>query len=117
MQPYFRKDPLFIIQGCSFEHGWDWTAGGQPVDLTGTRFELVAKASASDSKVLIYLSTENGGIKVSGNTITLLIPVDKTKGYGWRAAVFDLRVTWPSGRVDLFMSGKIEVRPGVLNAP
>lgn len=114
MHPYIRKDPLQIVQGCSFEQSWAWTTGDQPVDLTGARFELVAKGSASDSQVLIFLSTENGGISVQGNTITLKITAEQTKTYNWRAAVFDLRVTWPSGRIDLFMGGKFEVRPGVM---
>ncbi|WP_374557812.1 hypothetical protein [Aquitalea pelogenes] len=46
MLPYVRKDPLTIVQGCTFVHTWEWIAGGQPVDLTGAEFELVAKSSA-----------------------------------------------------------------------
>jgi len=115
--PYVRKDPLTIVQGCTFIHTWEWIAGGKPVDLTGAEFELVAKASTDSSTTLIHLTTANAGITVSGNAISLRIEEDITRAYTWRNAVFDLRVTWPGTeprRVDPFMTGRLEVRPGVL---
>jgi hypothetical protein len=115
--PYVRKDPLTIVQGCTFVHTWEWIAGGQPVDLTGAEFELVAKSSADNAIALIHLTTANGGISVSGNAISLRIEEAATRAYTWRDAVFNLRVKWPGPeprRVDPLMTGRIEVRPGVL---
>lgn len=117
MLPYVRKDPLTIVQGCTFVHTWEWIAGGQPVDLTGAEFELVAKSSADNAIALIHLTTANGGISVSGNAISLRIEEAATRAYTWRDAVFNLRVKWPGPeprRVDPLMTGRIEVRPGVL---
>lgn len=116
MQPIVRPDPLVIVQGCTFEKSWQWFAAGQPVDLTGAEFELVAKAEAGATGVLLHLTT-SAGIAVSGNTITVRIEAATTAGYTWRSAVFDLRVTWPGPeprRVNLVITGKLAVRPGVL---
>lgn len=116
MQPIVRTDPLVIVQGCTFEKSWQWFAGGRPVDLSGTEFELVAKAEAGAAEVLLYLIT-GAGITVSGNTITVRIEATTTSGYSWRSAVFDLRVTWPGPeprRVDPVITGKMIVKPGVL---
>jgi hypothetical protein len=115
--PYVRPSPLIIIQGCTFVHTWEWIAGGKPVDLTGAEFELVAKSSADNAIALIHLTTANGGITVGGNAISLRIEEDFTRQYAWRNAIFDLRVKWPGAeprRVDPFMTGRFEVRPGVL---
>lgn len=117
MLPYVRTSPLIIVQGCTFVHTWEWIAGGQPVDLTGAEFELVAKSSADNAIALIHLTTANGGITVSGNAVSLRIEEAATRAYTWRDAVFNLRVKWPGPeprRVDPFMTGRIEVRPGVL---
>ncbi|WP_293765798.1 hypothetical protein [uncultured Aquitalea sp.] len=117
MLPYIRKEPLQIVQGCTFTHAWDWFAGGKPVDLTGAEFELVAKLSTDDPNVLLHLTTSNGGIVAGGNTIQLFIDDSGTRQLAWRDAVFDLRIRWPGSeprRIDPFMSGRITVRPGVL---
>jgi hypothetical protein len=54
---------------------------------------------------------------VNGNAITLRIEEAITRTYTWRDAVFNLRVKWPGPeprRVDPFMTGRIEVLPGIL---
>jgi hypothetical protein len=114
--PYVRKDPLTIVQGCTFLHTWEWTAGGQPVDLTGPSLNWWL-SPARITLPLIHLTTANAGIAVNGNAITLRIEEAITRTYTWRDAVFNLRVKWPGPeprRVDPFMTGRIEVLPGIL---
>lgn len=81
-----------------------------PVDLTGATVRMQIRAQIG-GEVLLELSTENGGITITGlGTITRTISATETAGLTWTEGVYDLEVQYPDGTVQRYLQGAVRVR-------
>jgi len=109
------KVPLKIDQGSDFSKLSTWKTGtpAVPVDLTGCTAEAHVRPSISSDTKLLVLTTANGGIVLGGldGTIEIVITAAQTEGSKWRSGVYDLEITFPSGRKRRLMSGSVSLSP------
>ena len=82
---------------------------GGPLDFTGSRFDcdIVPFCSANDK---IRLSTDNQGILISGNEVSLIIAHEQTENATWKEARFDLQQTTPDGKIKTWCNGKVRLQ-------
>lgn len=82
-----------------------------PVDLTGCTARMQARAKIGDASALLTLTTENGGIELGGvaGTIKRKLSDAETAALTWKSAVYDLEITFSTGRVRRLMAGSISV--------
>lgn len=97
-----------IEQGATFNEVLTLTDNdGAAIDLTGVTAKMQVRQSYS-SPVLVELSTTNGRIVIDAETgqITLTIPASVTTELKARESViYDLELTWASGRIDRLFEG------------
>ena len=82
---------------------------GEPLDFTGSRFDcdIVPFGSTSEK---IHLSTDNQGILISGNEVSLIIAHEQTENVTWKEARFDLQLTTPDGKIKTWCNGKVRLQ-------
>lgn len=79
------------------------------VDLTGATVRMQIRAEIGGA-VLLELSTENGGIAITGpGTIIRTISAAQTSGLTWTEGVYDLEVEYPDGTVQRYLQGAVSV--------
>ena len=80
-----------------------------PIDFTGSRFDcdIVPLGSASEQ---IHLSTDNQGILISGNEVSLIIAHEQTENVTWKEARFDLQQTTADGKIKTWCNGKVRLQ-------
>ena len=82
---------------------------GEPLDFTGSRFDcdIVPLGSASEK---IHISTDNQGIFINGNEVSLIIAHEQTENVTWKEARFDLQQTTPDGKIKTWCNGKVRLQ-------
>jgi hypothetical protein len=109
----------------SIDRGFDWglsltwnDSSGDPYDLTAWSADMKIRPAYSDQTTLTYawLSTAtgagiNGTVALGGNagTIVLSIPAATTANIPAGNAVYDLRLTNPSGQSTKLLYGIVQV--------
>lgn len=89
-------------------------SGGQliykpPVDLAGARVRMQIR-SAIGGPLLLELSTENGGLEITGpGTIERTLSATETAILTWTEGVYDLEVEYADGTVQRYLQGKVTV--------
>lgn len=99
----FSPDPWVLAVGETEE-----TA--VPVDLTGASALMHVRAKPDSPDILLTLSTANGRILLGGTagTIALLMTDEDTALItGWKAGVYDLKLTFADGTSIYFVEGSI----------
>jgi hypothetical protein len=99
---------LDINQGATWLLSFEWLDDdGQPIDLTGCTARMQLRATPA-TQVLLELSTVNGCVALAGATgvIELLVDAPTTAGLSCESGVYDLRVAFPGGRVDVVLAGR-----------
>ena len=111
---------LVIDKGAKFYKKFTWKYNdGNPVDLTGLKAKLQAKASDMSDVILLTLSTEtitkDGDITLGGvnGTIELSMTGSATAALGWENAVYDLKIYSTADDADELIEGKITVETGI----
>lgn len=102
------KQSLSIDQGATWALSFEWLdEQGQPIDLTGCTARMQLRATPA-SPVLLELSTDNGRLSLAGalGIIELLVDAPTTAGLSCESGVYDLRVIFPGGQVDVVMGGR-----------
>lgn len=110
---------ITIEQGATWEYPFTWTSGGSPVNITGYEFKAQirkqAAKSATDPPVIIQLETPNEITITDGPngiyTISISDEVTSTMPNG--NYIWDMFVTFPSGKVRKLWVGAVEFIPNV----
>lgn len=87
------------------------------LDLTGFTARMEVRPSASSSKVLDLLTTENGRIEIAGSDITLIWPHEVTELLPEGAWVYDLELVSAGGEVTRALGGRLLVSKEVTKWP
>lgn len=105
---------LPIPKGQDLDPGWVWAIDGTPVDLTGASARMQLRRTLASTEVLQELSTADGTIVLGGaaGTIQLALPGATTANLSGEG-VYDLVITFASGKVKRLMSGRFVVLDGV----
>jgi hypothetical protein len=107
---------LTINQGATFRHQFQWKSDqGSAINLTGFTARMQARVSISDAGPTIDMTTENGGIELSGisGNIRLYLSSAATELLTAGNGVYDLEMVSPDGEVtrlisgDMFISGEV----------
>ncbi|MEC5213323.1 hypothetical protein RCH06_001869 [Polaromonas sp. CG_9.5] len=99
---------LSLDQGATWMLSFEYLDDdGQPIDLTGCTARMQLRATPA-TPVLLELSTQNTRLLLAGATgiIELLVDAPATAALSCESGVYDLRVTFPGGRVDVVMAGR-----------
>ena len=111
------KVPLKIDQGASFSKLVTWKTGtpAVAVNLTGCTARAHVRETLEAAAVLLDLSTANGKIVLGGSagTVEITLSATETAAINWRAAVYDLEITFPDATVRRLMHGSVSVSPEV----
>lgn len=108
-------ESLTIRPGTTLDEEFEYrdksTGENLPVDLTGCEAVGHIRANVLSTDVLLELSTANNRIRLGGATgrVRLVIPDDITATVNWKQAVYDVKIVFPDGSVDLFISGPVQV--------
>lgn len=88
------KIDLDIYQGATFRKRLVWKLGSTIVDLTGYTAKLQIRQAIESASTLVELTTENGGIGITGaeGRIDLLIEAADTAALSFATAVYDLEL-------------------------
>ena len=103
---------LVINQGEAFEQGFGWDDGdGNPKDLTGYTARMQIREDIDAATFILELTTENGRILLGGATgdIDLYVSATDTAALDFDAAVYDLEIVPPDGKVKRFAEGKVSL--------
>lgn len=105
--PLVRSYLPFAIKGneCS---GYVNACTGQPVkdtdytddDYTGCSARMQLRPDVGSSKVLLELTSANGGIELAGNTLTLVFRPTDTTGLRFDDAIGHVEIVRPNGDVE-----------------
>lgn len=101
-----------IWKGATFQYKLTYFEGGEgsnPQDLTGYIGDMVLKDSKTKA-TLTTLTTENGGILISGPTgeIEITIPADDVDAFTWKQAVYELAIE-KDGIRDILLYGTVSI--------
>lgn len=113
------NQPLQINQRATFDKKFTWFSGPKgletPVDLTGATAAMHVRVDKESATDLLVLTTSNGRIILGGvnGTIQLLVSAADTTPLTWAKALYDLLITFPSGKVVRFFEGEITVSKGI----
>ena len=81
---------------------------GEPLDFTGSRFDCdIEPLNKKDDR--IHLSTDNQGIIINGNEVSLIIAHEQTENVTWKEARFDLQQTTPDGKIKTWCGGEAQL--------
>ena len=70
-------------------------------------YDIVPLGSAYER---IHLSTDNQGIFIRGNEVSLIIAHEQTENVTWKEARFDLQQTTPDGKIKTWCNGKVRLQ-------
>ncbi|WP_313080433.1 hypothetical protein [Pulveribacter sp.] len=106
-EPLVRRYLPFAVTGSDCD-GWVNACTGQPVlesdytdeDYTGCTARMQLRPDVGSSRVLLELTTENGGIELAGNTLTLVFRPDDTSPLKFEEAIGHVEVVRPNGDVE-----------------
>lgn len=84
-----------IEQGTTFRRTFTWTAGGEPVDLTGAECRMQIRSAKSRTATLLADVTEYLTTNSLIGEIVLEVPGAVTDGYAFDSGHFSLRVDRP----------------------
>lgn len=87
------------------------------VDLTGCTARMEVRASASSSKAVDLLTTENGRITIAGADLTLQWPHDVSEAIPAGTYVYDLELISAGGKVTRALAGRLTVSQEVTRWP
>lgn len=105
--PLERRYLPFEVKGSDCE-GWTNACTGQPVletdytdeDYTGCEARMQLRSDVASSKVLLELTTQNNGIELAGNTLTLVFQPADLAGVRFEEAIGHIEVIRPNGDVE-----------------
>ena len=105
--PFVRRYLPFAATGNECD-GYVNACTGQPVldtdytdeDYTGCQARMQLRPDVGSSKVLLELTTENGGIELAGNTLTLVFRPADTTGLRFDEAIGHVEIVRPNGDVE-----------------
>jgi hypothetical protein len=102
---------LEIIQGSTYRQSFRWEVNGDPVDLTDWAARMQVRRKLKDTKVLIELTTENGGIEFepTEGRFNLYLSAEDTAALNFTTAVYDIEFIAPNGDVCRLMQGVVEL--------
>lgn len=109
--PIYAGSPLLVEI-----EGYQKRARSQDgVSFKGHTARMVVRPHMESDDILVELSTENGRIIVSDDSVTLTLSSDETADLTpWEApAVYDLRLNPPSGRAFFLLTGRVRYVPTV----
>ncbi|WP_299074724.1 hypothetical protein [uncultured Paraglaciecola sp.] len=107
-----KWDKFIIYKGATFDEVILWSDDcGDKIDLTGATAQMDCKYKITDASPFLTLNTSDSSIVITGGDgkINLLLTEVQTAALTAGKAVYDLRVTMPSGDVIFLLSGKITV--------
>ena len=80
-----------------------------PVDFTDCHFDCdIEPLNKKGDR--IHLSTDNQGIIINGNEVSLIIAHEQTENVTWKEARFDLQQTTPDGKIKTWCNGKVRLQ-------
>lgn len=105
--PFVRRYLPFAVTGNECD-GYVNACTGQPVqetdytdeDYTGCQARMQMRPDVGSSKVLLELTTQNGGIELAGNTLTLVFRPDDTSPLKFDDAIGHVEIVRPNGDVE-----------------
>ena len=105
--PLVRRYLPFAIKGNEC-NGYVNACTGQPVqdtdytdeDYTGCSARMQLRRDVGSSRVLLELTSANGGIELAGNTLTLVFRPADTAGLRFCEAIGHVEVVRPNGDVE-----------------
>lgn len=102
-----------INQGADFERPIQWkNADGTYVSFTGYTVNMVIRYGYKSGELALELTTENGRIIISGNTLTIVLTDTETSALEVKPCVYDLSITKDSDTIRL-LEGNITISPEV----
>lgn len=108
---------LKIDRGATFSKVVTWKTGtpAAVVNLTGCAARMQIRSTVDSTKVLLELTTLNGGLVLGGalGTVTLLISADATKIITVQNAVYDLEIVFVNGTIRRLVGGTVTISPEV----
>lgn len=107
---------LLIEQGATLSQSFVWTdSSGAAINLIGYTARMQVRSSVTSATTLLELTTENGGITITGGsgTVTLTQTATQTAAYTWRQGVYDLELVSGGGVVTRLVQGSVTVSPEV----
>jgi hypothetical protein len=110
------KFKISVDQGSTYRRTITWKAGtpAVPVDLTGCTAMLQMREKIESPAVLYELISPTGIVLGdAAGTVELVIPAEDSSLWSWRAAVYDLEITFPDTSVRRLLSGSVSVSPEV----
>ena len=105
--PLVRRYLPFAIKGNECD-GYVNACTGQPVqdtdytdeDYTGCSARMQLRPDIGSSKVLLELTSANGGIELAGNMLTLVFRPTNTTGLRFDEAIGHVEIVRPNGDVE-----------------
>lgn len=105
--PLVRRYLPFAVTGNECD-GYARACTGQPVvesdytdeDYTGCTARMQLRPDVTSSKLLLELTTENGGIELAGDTLTLVFQPADLAGARFEEAIGHIEVIRPNGDVE-----------------
>jgi hypothetical protein len=107
------KYDFIIEQGATFQVKFTYQdAALNPISLVGCVVRMHARRKITDPEILLDVSTVNGKVimdEASQGIIKIIVSAAETASFTWRAAVYDIEVTYPDGVIDRILEGKISI--------
>lgn len=114
------KYNITVEAGATYRKTVTWKNSNRtPVNLTGSTARMQIRKNINDSVVMLALTSDNGGIVISGNTGTIQIIILDNQTDVLSNGVYDLEIVHPLGAgqtrndVTRLLYGSIMVLPGV----
>lgn len=104
-------------QGTNWSRSWDLTAvDDSTINLSVFTGRMQGRASADSPTALFTLTTENGGLVLAGNRLTInFLPAD-TDDLDLREIIFDLIVTSSTGVKTDLLDGVLKLKRSITHA-
>jgi len=105
-----------VYQGTTFTLAPVWKIDNLPVDITGYAVNMQIRA-ATDTDVIVELSTTNGRAVVSGalGKVTLTLTAAQTAALAVGTYIYDLNLTAPDTSVYKILTGSFVIQASVTN--
>lgn len=111
------KYNLNIDQGATFSDKVVWKTGElkTPVDLTGCTAKMQIRDKVESPTLLLELNTSNNSIILGGvaGTIEFNISAQITEQIKWKTGVYDMKITFPDGKVIKKLYGSVTVTSSI----
>lgn len=114
------KYDFTIEQGTTYEDDFTWRVddGSDPptgpiINLTGCTARMQIRPTISDATIIQELTTENGGIIITGGNVApniqWIITDLQTEAMSFTTAVYDLEVVLSTGKVRRLLKGTVSL--------